>query len=208
MGARYTAKAGVRYLYYVCRSCQKTMCPKPKPLASANLECSLARELEPLLGRQLTTAQLQQTIERLSYHPSTGQLSVTLRNRTSFAYRVAAASGRTSRRPRPQELQRVPALSRMLALAITCQKLIEEGAVSSFEELAPLARLSRSRLSQILLLANLAPAVQEQLLFLSKLGSAPDRLFLKDIRHILPVLDWREQTVLFQSIWNQPARQR
>src|SRR4051795_4379341 len=120
---------------------------------------------------------------------------------------VPAAQGRTSRKPRPPELQRVPALSRMLALAITCQKLIEEGTVASFEELVPLTRLSRSRLSQILLLANLAPAIQEQLLFLSKLGSAPDRLFLKDIRHILPVLDWRQQAALFQSVWNQAARQ-
>jgi NAD(P)-dependent dehydrogenase (short-subunit alcohol dehydrogenase family) len=88
----------------------------------------------------------------------------------------------------------------------TCQKLMEEGTVSSYEELARLTRLSRSRLSQILLLANLAPAIQEQLLFLSKLGSAPDRLFVKDIRHILRVLDWRQQAALFQSVWSQATR--
>src|SRR5690242_12218785 len=72
MCARYTAKAGVRYLYYVCRPCQKSMRPKPKPVASTNLEGSLLRELEPLLGRQPTNAHIRQSIERLSYHPSTG----------------------------------------------------------------------------------------------------------------------------------------
>jgi hypothetical protein len=187
--------------------CQKSMRPKPKPVASTNLEGSLLRELEPLLGRQPTSAHIRQTIERLSYHPSTGQLSITLRDGTGFAYLVPAAQGRTSRKPRPAELQRVPALSRVLALAITCQKLMEEGTVASYEELARLTGLSRSRLSQILLLANLAPAIQEQLLFLSKLGSAPDRLFVKDIRHILRVLDWRQQAALFQSVWSQAARQ-
>lgn len=101
---------------------------------------------------------------------------------------------------------RVPVLARMVALAITCQRLIEEGAISTYQELATSrSGLTRGRLSQILLLANPAPDIQEQLLFLPKTRHASDRLFLKDVQHLLPVVDWREQTKLFQAAWARPS---
>jgi hypothetical protein len=93
-----------------------------------------------------------------------------------------------------------------MALAICYQELAQERKLRSYEELAKLGRLTRSRVSLILLLTNLAPAIQEELLFLPKIISASDRITEEQLRSIAKLTDWDEQIHLFRSLWDASGR--
>ena len=62
---------------------------------------------------------------------------------------------------------RPPRLARLLALAHRLDGLVRNGTAKTYRELAGLGHVSPARLSQILALLNLAPAMQEYILFLS-----------------------------------------
>lgn len=62
---------------------------------------------------------------------------------------------------------RPPRLARLLALAHKLDGLVQNGTAKNYRELAELGHVSPARLSQILLLLNLAPSIQEYILFLS-----------------------------------------
>jgi hypothetical protein len=64
------------------------------------------------------------------------------------------------------------------------------------------AHLTRGRVSQMLLLTNLAPAIQEELLFLPKVVSGPERITEEQLRSIAKVIDWDEQIQMFRSLWH------
>src|SRR5262245_24480274 len=63
---------------------------------------------------------------------------------------------------------RVPRVARLMALALHLDKLLQQKAIASYGEIAELGHVSRARVSQILNLLNLAPDIQEALLFLPK----------------------------------------
>lgn len=63
---------------------------------------------------------------------------------------------------------RVPRISRIMALAIHFDQLIREGKVKDYAALARLGDVSRARVTQIMDLLNLAPQIQEQLIFLER----------------------------------------
>jgi len=70
---------------------------------------------------------------------------------------------------------RVPRISRLMALAIHMQELVETGGVTDYAELARLAHVSRARITHIMNLLHLAPDIQEEILFLPRTdgGRAP-----------------------------------
>jgi hypothetical protein len=55
-------------------------------------------------------------------------------------------------------------------------------------------------MSQIMLLRELAPAIQEELLFLPKTLSGPDRLYERALRDIAQVIDWERQMEMFRLL--------
>src|SRR5271170_8053167 len=59
-----------------------------------------------------------------------------------------------------------PRIARLMALALRCHDLVRAGEVADYAELARLAHVTRARITQILNLLHLAPAIQEELLFL------------------------------------------
>jgi hypothetical protein len=59
--------------------------------------------------------------------------------------------------------------------------------------------VSRPRLSQIMQLAQLAPDIQEQLLFLPPTLEGPDRMFERNVRVVARVIDWEKQKELFRT---------
>ena len=60
-----------------------------------------------------------------------------------------------------------PRIARLVALAPKLDGLIRSGAVRDYAELARLGHVSKARVSQIMMLVHLAPAIQEYVLFLS-----------------------------------------
>src|SRR5688572_13911540 len=71
---------------------------------------------------------------------------------------------------------RVPKLARLVALAIRFDDLLRRGEVRDYAELARLGHVSRARVTQIMNLLNLAPDLQEQVLFMSPVVSGRDPL--------------------------------
>ena len=57
--------------------------------------------------------------------------------------------------------------ARLVALAHKLEELVQSGEVQSYGELARLGHISPARLSQIMILAQLAPSIQEFVLFLA-----------------------------------------
>lgn len=55
-----------------------------------------------------------------------------------------------------------------MALAIHCDELLRTGQVANQSELARYAQITPARLTQILTLLDLAPDIQEELLFLPR----------------------------------------
>jgi hypothetical protein len=89
--------------------------------------------------------------------------------------------------------RRIPRIARLMALARHVEELVCSGTVGSYAAAARLGRVSRARMSQILGLLNLAPDIQEQLLFLE----CPDRgrptPVLPQVLTVATALDWGEQ---------------
>ena len=103
---------------------------------------------------------------------------------------------------------RTPRISRVLALAHRFETLLTNGTVQSYQELAELGHVSRPRLSQIMKLAQLAPDIQEQLLFLPPSVHGPDLVFERYVRSVADVMDWDEQRQLFRSFWQGQQERR
>jgi hypothetical protein len=102
------------------------------------------------------------------------------RSPSSTAAREAEVAGTPS----------VPRISRLLALALKMEEMIEDGTVKNYGELARLGRVSAARISQVMNLLHLAPDIQEEIL----LGNAPkDRLRESAVRKLSAVVPWSEQ---------------
>ena len=63
---------------------------------------------------------------------------------------------------------RGPRICRLMALAIKMDRLVPEGRVRDFAELARLSHVSCARVTQIMNLNFLAPDIQEEILFLPR----------------------------------------
>lgn len=93
---------------------------------------------------------------------------------------------------------RVPLLSKLMALAIRFEHLIHEGVVVDQADLARLGHVSRAWVTQIMNLLQLAPDIQEMILFLPLVASGRDPIALRQILPICSVADWRQQ----RELWN------
>jgi hypothetical protein len=94
--------------------------------------------------------------------------------KTSFIFRPANVSSRVRTGGNRREDADIPSgwtpkVSKMMALAIHLQGLVDSGQVRDYATLAKLAHVSRARVTQIIDLTLLAPDVQEALLFLPKI---------------------------------------
>jgi hypothetical protein len=95
----------------------------------------------------------------------------------------------------PQE--RAPRIARILALAHKLDAMVRSGEISDYSQLARLGRISPARLTQIMVLLHLAPAIQEYILFVS----AADARFVTELalRKIARQPRWDRQRELFEQ---------
>jgi hypothetical protein len=95
---------------------------------------------------------------------------------------------------------RVPRVARLMALAIRFDQLIRTGQVQSYAELARLGHVTRARVCQIMNLLQLAPDIQEEVLFLPRTERGRDRIQLWQLQPIAAALDWRKQRALWRRL--------
>ena len=98
------------------------------------------------------------------------------------------------------ESNRVPRISRIMALAIHLQGLIERGEISNYAELAELGYVSRPRVSQIMDLNYLAPDIQEEILFLPEILKGRDPWSEREVRKISYEVDWNRQREMWKKM--------
>jgi hypothetical protein len=87
-------------------------------------------------------------------------------------------------------------IARLMALAIRFEGLIRDEAFQNYAELAQLGSITRARMTQITKLLQLAPDLQEQILFLPPLKGLNER----NLRAVVQQLDWSKQRPIFEKI--------
>lgn len=95
---------------------------------------------------------------------------------------------------------RVPRISRLLALAHHCFQLVKTGAIINQSELAHFGQISTTRMTQIMWLDNLAPDIQEEILFLPRTTQGRDPIKEADLRPIAKTLDWNKQRHMWKLL--------
>lgn len=94
---------------------------------------------------------------------------------------------------------RVPRVARLMALAIRLDQLIQSGEVADQAELARVGHVTRARLTQIMNLLQLAPDIQETILFLPETERGRDAVTERDLRSITSESDWRSQRKTWET---------
>ena len=77
--------------------------------------------------------------------------------------------------------------------------LIRDGVIKNQSELAHYAQVTTARMTHIMWLTNLAPDIQEAILFLPRIKSGPDTVKEREVRRIARVMDWGVQ----RGMWEQ-----
>lgn len=121
--------------------------------------------------------------------------------------KVHFTSGRKGRRrlhagpvAPPVEVGRIPRITRMLALAHRFDRLLQDGVVTDQADLARLGHISRARVTQILNLLQLAPDIQESILFLPRIQRGREPIQEHQIRPIAATPEWRVQRQLWERL--------
>jgi hypothetical protein len=96
----------------------------------------------------------------------------------------------------------IPRIARLMALAIRFEGLLREKAIRDYAELARLGHVTRARITQIMQLLDLAPDIQEQILFLPLIQGLNER----NLRPVVSRMNWNEQRRMFQKITDRLHR--
>jgi hypothetical protein len=216
----YATNHGRRYRYYVCLTAQKrgaVACPG-QTVGAERIESAVVdglydlaatgepqwlREALPLHRQDwegLKSAEqhsiLWMKIERVGWTNRTGQARIRLRARAGPKPEELIIWVRKKVKSRQAQpvMAPLPRVTRLMALAIRFEDLLRKGVVKDYSELASLGGVSRARITQIMNMRNLAPAIQEQLLFMP----AGDTLVHeRALRRIAGEKDWRRQRKMF-----------
>jgi hypothetical protein len=96
--------------------------------------------------------------------------------------------------------ERVPRIAKLLALAVRFEELLGSGTVKDYADLARLGGVSPSRITQVMNLRSLAPALQERILFLRGEGHQRDCLNERALRRICGLVNWADQIQRFERL--------
>jgi hypothetical protein len=94
---------------------------------------------------------------------------------------------------------RVPGIARIMTFAVLFDDLMRHGKVKSYVELAHLTQVSRSRLSQVMGLLDLAPAIQEAILALPPFTAKGDPVNERALRNVVNAVGWSGQKQSFRT---------
>ena len=95
---------------------------------------------------------------------------------------------------------RTPRIAKLVALASRMQSMLDSGQVNSFQQLAELGRISQPRMTQIMSLLNLAPDIQEELLYLPEVMQGKAAIHERLLRPLTAEIDWRVERRMWARI--------
>ncbi len=119
-------------------------------------------------------------------------------------FAVKGKRKRIVREPEPEQGeqggQRVPRISKLMALAIRYDQLLKDGVVENQSELAWLAQVTQPRMTQIMNLLHLCPLIQEEILELDGSNPWENRIHEHGIREIVALMEWSAQVVRWDEL--------
>lgn len=99
----------------------------------------------------------------------------------------------------PPPLPRIPRVTRLMALAIKFQDMVDRGEVRDYADLARLGHVTRARMSQIMNLLLLAPDIQAELLKSGDSAATTAGVPERDLRTVARLVLWSEQ----RKVWGE-----
>ena len=96
---------------------------------------------------------------------------------------------------KPEAAARTARVTRLMALAGKYQEMVDRGELRDYADIARLGYVSRARITQIMNLANLAPDIQEELLFPA--CSLPTE---RRLRQLTRLIGWAEQRLSWRDL--------
>ena len=117
----------------------------------------------------------------------------TLQVEITIAQKERPSAPRRRAKPTTPHPPTIPRTTRLMALAIKFQDMVDRGEVRDYADLARLGYVSRARVTQIMNLLNLAPQIQESLLF-----ECP-AICEHHIRRVVRMVLWDEQAATLNS---------
>ena len=156
------------------------------------------------------SALIHQFIEQIHYDGAAGRVRVQLRrleetpDETTLAFQYRLLSGRDRTLPvfQPQPAKdstnQPTRLAQLLVLAHQIEAQVRSGQVTDYRELARQAQISAARIGQIVTLAQLAPDIQEYVLFLADQHTA--RISELALRNIAREMRWDRQRARFRKL--------
>lgn len=121
----------------------------------------------------------------------------------TFTFRpVRSRNGRPKPPPMPENLPKgnVPRVARLLALAHHFETLRRQGVAEDYADLARLGGVTRARMTQIMSLLNLAPDIQEEILYLPLTTRGRDAVSTKKVLPIAQDMEWDRQRKQWQYL--------
>lgn len=122
-----------------------------------------------------------------------------MRNSRTLEWILAPRAASPGVKPGDAPAPKLPRVARLMALAIKLDGLIREGVVRDYADIAKLGLVSRARVTQIMNLLNLAPDIQEQLLFLNAAGPPVAE---RHLRRLTRSVLWEDQ----RRAWREMLR--
>ena len=104
----------------------------------------------------------------------------------------ARRGGRPAKPKVPTGVPCIPRITRLMALAIKFQEMIDRGEVRDYADLARLGYVTRARITQIMNLLLLAPDIQEEILNLAA-SVENTTLAERQVRSITKIVPWAPQ---------------
>ncbi len=87
---------------------------------------------------------------------------------------------------------RIPRITRLMALAIKFQEMVDRGEVNDYADLARLGYVTRARLTQIMNLLLLAPDIQEEIIGLDA-AAGETTVAERHVRSVVKFVLWGRQ---------------
>ena len=87
-----------------------------------------------------------------------------------------------------------------MALVIKFDGMLREGVVTGYADLARLGLVTRARMTQVMNLLNLAPEIQEDILFLAERTQGRETIAERYLRRLTAIVSWDRQRKLWRNL--------
>ena len=95
---------------------------------------------------------------------------------------------------------RLPRIAHLMALAIKFDGMLREGVATGYADVARLGLVTRARMAQIMNLLNLAPNIQEQIMYLPERTEGRETVAEGNLRPLVRIVSWRRQRKLWRNL--------